>query len=183
MNRAEVLFTYDDYLTLPNDGKRHEILDGDLVMTPAPPAEHQRNLGRLYRVIDDFVRKHGMGEVLLSPVDVVFSMTDVVQPDIVFISKERLHIVTRKNIVAAPDIVVEIITEATEKMDRVTKKELYERYGVEEYWIVDPEKQTIEVYELRGREYSTPYMYRSSDSFKSGLLSDFSFTVNSIFAK
>ena len=183
MNRAAAVFTYDDYLTLSNDGKRHEILDGELVMTPAPSPEHQEILLNLIELLRGFVRAESRGKVFCAPTDVVLSMTDVVQPDIVFVSKERLNIITRKNVVAAPDIVVEIVSEATEKLDRVTKKELYERFGVKEYWIVDPEKQTIEVYELRGREYSTPHMYRASDPFRTTLLSNFSFTVGSIFAK
>jgi len=183
MQRAAVVFTYDDYLTLPNDGRRHEILDGELVMTPVPSTEHQEILLNLIELLRGFVRRESQGKVFCAPTDVVFSMTDVVQPDVVFVSKERLHIITKKNIVAAPDIVIEIVSEATEKMDRVTKKQLYERFGVKEYWLVDSEKQMIEVYELRGREFGPPHIYRASDTFRTALLSNFSFNVGSIFPK
>ncbi len=181
MQRAAVVFTYDDYLTLPNDGKRHEILDGDLIVTPVPSTEHQEILLNIVELLRGFVRAESKGKVLCAPTDVVFSMTDVVQPDIVFVSKERLHIITKKNIVAAPDFVIEIFSVAIEKMDRVAKKHLYVRCGVKEYWLVDPERQVIEVYALRGREFGPPHIYQASDSLRTALLSNFSFTVGPVF--
>src|SRR5690554_2681848 len=119
------LITYDDYRHLPDDGKQYQIIRGELYMTPAPPTVHQRIARNLFLFMDDHVRKHKPGEILFSPVDVVLSMTDVVQPDIVFVAKERLNIIAEKNIVEAPDLVVEILSEHTGKIDRTKKMKLY----------------------------------------------------------
>ncbi len=153
METAKMIVTYDDYLKLPNDGNRYEILEGELVMTPAPETDHQRISRNLEFILHSYATEHSLGEVFFALVDVVFSMTTVVQPDIIFVSTERSHIVTKKNIIAAPDLVVEILSESTEATDRTTKKKLYEQYGVKEYWIVDPVSQTVEQYILSGTSY------------------------------
>lgn len=140
------LVTYDDYRHLPDDGKQYQIIGGELYMTPAPTTLHQRIALRIKVKLFEYVEKKELGEILDAPVDVVLSMTDVVQPDIVFVAKERLNIITKKNIVEAPDLVVEILSEHTESIDRNKKKELYERHGVNEYWMVDPEAKRIEQY-------------------------------------
>ncbi|MBI4546680.1 MAG: Uma2 family endonuclease [Ignavibacteriae bacterium] len=181
MQQTSVVFTYDDYLTLPADGKRYEIIEGELYMTPAPFTDHQRILGRLFRLLDEFVRKNNLGEVFLAPTDVVLSMTSVVQPDILFVSKERSNIITKKNIIAAPDLVIEILSEATEKTDRTAKKAMYEQFGVREYWIVDPEQKLVEVYTLVGNKFSESGVYRGNDKLKSALLRELSLEVNKIF--
>ena len=181
MSQAAVLFTYDDYLVLPENGKRHEIIDGELLMTPAPSPEHQRLLGRLYTVLEAVVRENDLGTVLFAPVDVVLSMTDIVQPDLVFITRERNNIVTKKNVVAAPDLVVEILSESTEKTDRVHKKMLYERYGVREYWIVDPEQRSVEVYNNDANLLKMTSTFKGKDNVRSALIPQLSFPVSSLF--
>jgi Uma2 family endonuclease len=153
METTRMVVTYDDYLKLPNDGNRYEILEGELVMTPAPETDHQRISRNLEFVLHSYATKHSLGEVFDAPMDVVFSMTTVVQPDIVFVSAERSHIITKKNIIAAPDLVIEILSESSETTDRTTKKKLYEQHGVKEYWIVDPISQTVEQYVLSGTTY------------------------------
>ncbi len=145
--------TYDDYLALPNDGKKYEIIEGELIMTPSPISEHQIISRNIVLILGTYVSKNKLGEVLYAPIDVVLSMTDVVQPDIVFISSERTGIITKKNIIAAPDLVIEILSESTETLDRVTKKNLYEHYGVREYWIVNPTAKTIEQYILENKAF------------------------------
>jgi len=183
MHQQAIIFTYDDYLALPNDGKRYEIIEGELYMTPTPQTDHQFILGNLYRILDAYIRKNKLGLVLLAPTDVVLSMTDIVQPDIVYVSKEREHIITKKNIIAAPDLVIEILSEATEKTDRTTKKELYERFGVKEYWIVETERKVIEVYQRKENLYASPVVYGTNDTLHSSLLAGFSILVSSAFEK
>ncbi|HET6528610.1 MAG TPA: Uma2 family endonuclease [Balneolaceae bacterium] len=175
------LVTYDDYRTLPDDGKRYEIIGGELYMTPAPTTYHQRILGNLYMQMRHFTDKSNLGEVLMAPVDIVLSMTDVIQPDLIYIAKSRAHIITRKNIVAAPDLVVEIISESTEAIDQNQKKQLYERYGVKEYWLVYPEKKQVEQFILRDQAFTLQNTYQVPDSLKSNILSGFSVELKNIF--
>ncbi len=143
------LVTYDDYRELPDDGNQYQIIGGELFMTAAPYSSHQLIARNIFRIIDQHVYKNQLGEALFSPIDVVFSMTDVVQPDILFISNERLNIITEKNIVAAPELVVEILSKSTRNIDRNLKKELYARQGVEEYWLADPESASISQFILK----------------------------------
>lgn len=182
LNKEAVIFTYDDYLMLPNDGKRYEIIEGELYMTAAPFSIHQRVSHEVNDVLSSFVREHDLGEVYYAPIDVVLSMTDIVEPDILYIAKERLHIIMKKNIIAAPDLVVEIISESTGKVDRGQKKVLYEKYGVKEYWIVDPDQQNIERFNLKDGKFGQGIISRQGEMFKSDLLKGFSFQVESIFS-
>lgn len=165
MPTAKMVVTYHDYLKLPNDGKRYEILEGELLMTPAPETDHQRISRNLEFILHGYAVEHSLGEVLDAPVDVVLSMTTVVQPDIVFISQSRSHIVTKKNIVEAPDLVIEILSESSETTDRTTKKRIYERYGMKEYWIVDPVTQSVEQYVLSANLLNLQARYGRADSF------------------
>jgi Uma2 family endonuclease len=181
MQQAATIFTYDDYLTLPNDGKRYEIIDGDLLVTPAPSTEHQEILGNLYAILRAAVSAKDIGKIFCAPIDVVLSMTEVVQPDIVGVSRERLQIITKKNIVAAPDLVVEILSEATAKTDRTTKKQVYERHGVREYWIVDPERRTIEVYILKGSSFASAMLAYVDGSVRSEVFPNLPVDVKEVF--
>ena len=139
-------FTYDDYRTAPED-RRYELLDGDLIVAPAPSLKHQRVLLALAGLLDRFVKEAGLGEVLPAPCDVVLSDTDVVQPDLLFISREREHLVRNgDNVQGAPDLVVEILSPATADRDRGYKRALYAKHGVAEYWLVDPVAETITVH-------------------------------------
>jgi len=180
MNPATVVYTYDDYLLLPNDGKRYEIIDGELAVTPAPSTEHQEISLRLEKALLQHIEQHNWGKLYHAPVDVVFSMTDVVQPDIVLVSKDRTHIITKKNIVAAPDVVVEILSETTENTDRTAKKAMYERFGVKEYWIVDPPARTVEVYRLQGNRFDEPRIFGGEEIIVSGVLPGVDVHVNQI---
>jgi len=142
----DIRLTYEDFCLLPNDGKRYEIIDGELFVTPAPLTRHQLVLANLLYYLTDFVKKHGLGRVYPAPYDVVFSQHDVVEPDIVYISNARACIVTEKNVQGAPDLVVEVLSESTSKIDRTTKLKLYGRYGVAEYWVIDPVALSAEIY-------------------------------------
>lgn len=146
MSRAStVKVTYEDYLQLPED-RRYEIIDGELFLTPAPTTYHQRISARLQFLLTRHVMERGVGEILNAPCDLLLSQTDVVQPDIFFVAKERQAIVEEKYVSAAPDLVVEILSESTEKRDRGIKAKLYERTGVHELWIVDPWAKKVEIF-------------------------------------
>lgn len=181
MDTKTKLVTYDDYRKLPDDGNRYEIIGGELLMTPAPSTSHQRISRKLLIGLSNYIEQENIGEVLYAPVDVVLSMTDVVQPDLVFISKEREHIITKKNIVAAPDLIVEIVSEHTETIDRIRKKELYEQYGVKEYWIVYPEEKQIELYTLKNKSFELTGTFAEPDKLTSKVIDGFSIQLTEIF--
>lgn len=138
--------TYEDYVMFPDDGRRHELVGGDHYVTPAPSIVHQRFLGNVYHVLKAYVLKQGQGELFFAPVDVVLSEKDVVQPDLVYVSAARQGIITAANIQGAPDLVMEVISESSRRLDRKVKRHLYSRYGVTEYWLADPELRIFEVY-------------------------------------
>jgi Uma2 family endonuclease len=154
--------TYEDYVTLPDDGKRHEILDGDLVMTPPPLIRHQRVSRNLVRALDAHVREQGLGEILYAPVGVVLAPHTIVEPDIVFVSTARAAIIERHAVVGAPDLLVEILSRATAARDRGAKAKLYARFDVEHYWIVDPVKNTLEAFARVGGAYGPVTKYAGS---------------------
>jgi Uma2 family endonuclease len=148
---VDTRLTYDDFCLLPEDGKRREIIEGELFVTPSPLTAHQRAVVRLTIRLGQFVETHKLGEVFSAPFDVVFSEFDVVEPDLLFISNARAGVLTRKNVQGAPDLVVEVLSESTARVDRSIKLKLYGKFGVEEYWIIDPEGPSAEIYR-RGKE-------------------------------
>jgi Uma2 family endonuclease len=142
-----VKLTYDDYVQFPDDGKRHELIDGEHVVTPTPNRKHQAVSGNLHGLIWSYLQLHSIGRVFSAPFDVILSNFDVVEPDLLFISQQRLaEIETSPWVRGAPNLVVEIGSPATRKRDATVKRQLYERFGVEEYWVVDPELDAIDVY-------------------------------------
>lgn len=139
--------TYDDVLLFPDDGLRHEIIDGEHYVTASPNTRHQVLLGRLHFEIETYLRQHpGIGRVFLSPLDVVLTMWDVVEPDLLFVASDRANILTEKNVQGAPSLVVEIISSSTRKTDEQIKRRLFERGGVDEYWLVDPDFDLVTVF-------------------------------------
>ncbi|HMB54796.1 MAG TPA: Uma2 family endonuclease [Thermoanaerobaculia bacterium] len=138
--------TYEDYLYLPEDGKRHELIDGEHFVTPAPIPKHQLAVVNLVTALHRFVADHSLGRVLTAPIDVVLSDTDVVQPDVLFVAADRLSIIGEKNLQGAPDLVVEVLSDSTRRTDEITKRRLYERFGVGEYWLIDPLLESAKVY-------------------------------------
>ena len=139
--------TYDDYLLFPDDGKRHEIIDGEHYVTPSPNPRHQVLLGRLYFEIEQYLRQHpGTGQVFLSPLDVIFSKWDIVEPDLLFVAANQADILTEDNVQGPPALVIEILSRGTRKRDEHVKRRLFERGGVREYWIVDPKHDRVTVW-------------------------------------
>ena len=143
--------TYDDLLLLPDDGKRHELIDGEHYVTPSPNTRHQRISLRLALIIGSWLETHPVGQLFYAPLDIVFTRFDVVEPDLLYMSNARAsEILTEKHVTGAPEIVVEIASRGTRKRDESIKKRLYERSGVSEYWVVDPEIDVIRVYVRAG---------------------------------
>jgi len=140
--------------------RRYELIEGELYMTPSPVPYHQKVVGNLYLILRDYVNKNELGEVIIAPCDVVLSDYDVVQPALMFISKERGEIIKEKNVSGAPDLVIEVLLEGTVGRDRILKKKLYARFGVREYWIVNPCGREVEVYELGKRGYRLKGIYK-----------------------
>lgn len=172
--------TYADYVALPDDGHRYQLLDGELVMTPSPTAWHQAALRELEFKLLGFIRAHHLGEIFFAPLDVRLDDHNVVQPDLLFISKERAGILQGGRIIGAPDLCVEILSPGTERLDRLRKLELYARFQVPHYWIVDLEARAIEEYVLRKDVYYVRSIARYDDSFHPGAFPGFEFTLNTV---
>ena len=172
--------TYADYAKTSDD-ERYELLDGELVKVPTPLVNHQRVLGNLMLKVASFVWERNLGRVYPRPTDVVLSDTTVVEPDILFVSSQRSHIITRENIQGAPDLVVEIYDPPTAERDRTVKLDLYALHGVKEYWIVDPDAGTITVL-LRGEGgFEVNGIYGEGQSLRSPTLEGFSVAPEEIF--
>ncbi|MGH9395741.1 MAG: Uma2 family endonuclease [Terriglobia bacterium] len=177
---VDTRLTYDDYCLLPNDGKRYEIIDGELFVSPSPATAHQNVVANLLYHLMDFVRKHALGKVYTAPLDVVFSQFDVVEPDLLYISKSRSSILTRANVQGAPDLIVEVVSESTGKIDRTTKLKLYARFGVKEYWIIDPLALTAEVFRAQPEGLELTQQLSSKDSLNSPLLPGFALPLEKL---
>ncbi len=173
-------YTYEDYLKTP-EGERYELIEGELLMTPSPVPRHQRISRELEFEIVRFVKENGLGEVFDAPCDVYLDVENVVQPDILFISKERLSIIGEKNIQGAPDLVIEIISENTAYRDLVQKKKLYARFGVKEYWIVIPGEELVEIYTLKDNSYTLYKSYNKDDTLESPYLKHLKIELKNIF--
>jgi len=149
-----VKLTYDDFLLFPDDGKRHELIDGEHYVTPSPSRKHQAVVWNLAGIIAPYLESHPVGRAFVAPFDVIFSDFDVVEPDVLFISKARLEeVLTTKNVRGAPNLVVEIASRSTRSRDETLKRKLYERFGVEEYWVIEPDDDTIVVYKYGDQGY------------------------------
>ena len=139
--------TYDDFLLFPDDGKRHEIIDGEHYVTPSPNLRHQVLVGRLHFDIESWLRRHSRaGQVFLSPLDVIFTRWDIVEPDLLFVAHDQAEILTEQNVQGPPALVVEILSRGTRKRDESIKLQLFDRGGVREYWLVDPERDRVTVW-------------------------------------
>ena len=180
MQNTELKFTYRDYLLLP-EGDRRELIEGDFHVVPGPSFRHQTVSANIGEILRGFVRKEKLGTVLWAPFEVVLSPESVVQPDILFVSNERREIITEDNVAGAPDLVVEILSPSTAERDRELKLTLYTRYGVREYWIVDPEDSTVQVMGL-GAEGPADVRMFASGSVESSVLPELTIQLEDIFS-
>ncbi|MGH7232819.1 MAG: Uma2 family endonuclease [Nitrospiraceae bacterium] len=153
MNIPTTKLTYQDYLLLPEDGKRYEIIEGDLYMTPAPTTRHQIIVARLSHVLMTYLESHQIGTVLTAPCDVVLSDTDIFQPDLLLVLNEGSARITEKNIQGPPDLIIEILSPGTAARDQELKRKRYEHFAVGEYWLIDPDRNTMEVLRLEEDRY------------------------------
>jgi Uma2 family endonuclease len=151
--KGKIVLTYEDYVLLPNDGKRYEILEGELTVTPAPSTKHQTASVNLLVLLSQYIKERDLGKLFHAPIDLILESTSVLQPDLLFVSKARKNIITERAIEGAPDLVVEILSPTTSRTDRVTKAQIYARHSVPAYWIVDPEREAIEIYVLETDGY------------------------------
>lgn len=182
MNPTATKMTYDEYCLLPEDRNQYELIDGELIVTPSPTRRHQKIVGRLYSRLSVYVESQSLGEVYVAPLDTIFNKYTVLQPDILFVSRERLGEVAKERIEGAPDLVVEVLSPSTVDRDRRRKLAVYSQFGVREYWIVDPEARTIELYQRIGEGLQLTRQFSSGETFESKLLSGFRVEVSSLFA-
>jgi Uma2 family endonuclease len=173
-------FTYDDWLNLPSDCYKYEVIEGELITRETPWTIHQRISGNLLYAFHKYIKENKLGE-LIGPIDVVLSMTNIVQPDLTYISKERSQIIAEKNIVKAPDLVIEIISEDTKIRDQTTKKTLYEKYGVKEYWIVYPDEEEVEQFILQDEAFELKDELEASQKIVSTVIDGFTLPLKKIF--
>lgn len=161
-----VVLTYEDYLSLPNDRYRYEIHDGELIVTSAPGLNHQDVLRNLVFVLLSHIKAQDLGKIYFAPIDVILDDNSIVQPDLVFISKDRYNILTGKGIEGVPDLVVEIISPGTARHDRIAKFQIYSRFGVKWYWMLDPGENTLEEHSLSDGAYSLTARKAHNDTFE-----------------
>ena len=177
---ARIKFTYEDYCNAPED-KRYELHDGDLVVVPSPKEQHQDAVGTLFIAITLFVRERMLGRVYIAPFDILFSNHDVVQPDVIFVSNDRLDIITPDNIQGAPALAIEVLSPSTAHRDRTFKRALYARHGVREFWLVDTDTRTIEVLQLDEEGYQTVGTYSAGQTLTSPTLTGFTLNIDDLF--
>jgi Uma2 family endonuclease len=176
--------TYEDYVLIPEDGRRHEILDGEHYVTASPFIRHQDAAANLYFALSFFNRTHRLGKILLAPTDVILSPHDVVVPDLIFVSNERLGIVGEKNVQGAPDLVVEVLSKGTRQRDESLKLHLYERHEVGEYWMLDPDLRTAKVFRRAGERLrlAASLAAEAADVLSTPLLPGLAVPLREIFA-
>ena len=147
--RTRTRWTYAEFARLPSEGStRYEVIDDELYVTPAPGTRHQRIVTDLVTLLNGFVRAHDLGKLFVSPFDVLFAEGDYVEPDLVFVRRDREGILSDRGVEGAPDLLVEVLSPSTAKRDRGIKLERYRHFGVPEYWIVDAEARTLEIRRL-----------------------------------
>lgn len=172
--------TYNDYINI-DDNNRYEVFHGELRMVPAPSTDHQGISTNLSFLIYKFVKEKGLGEVFHAPIDVVFNDDEVYQPDIIFIKGERRNIIKKNAIHGVPDLVVEILSPSSTFYDTVEKKEVYRKYGVQEYWLAFPDEKGIEVLTLEKQGYLEFCKARKKGMVKSKMLEGLEVDLKEVF--
>lgn len=177
--------TYDDFLLFPDDGQRHELIDGEHYVTPSPNLGHQELSMRLLRALLYYLDAHPGGRLFHAPLDCVFTNFDIVEPDLLFVADDQLHILTEKHVRGAPALVVEILSPGTKRVDTRIKRDLYDRVGVREYWIVDPKARVLIVFR-RAAEGTFPEAAHleaeNGDTLTTPLLPGFTLAMDELFA-
>jgi Uma2 family endonuclease len=174
-------WTYEDYKRLPDDGWRYEVIEGELHVAPAPRPRHQRVVFALSGLLWDYLRHNPLGQAFAAPIDVLLpGLASPVQPDVLFIANDRLDIVKEEFIEGPPDLAIEVLSPSNWLDDRRTKFHLYARAGVREYWIIDLERRTVEVFALRGHSFTLLNRYEPGQTIRSEVLPDFEVAVDEV---
>ena len=177
--------TYDDFLCIPDDGLRHEIIDGVHYVTPSPIPWHQVLIGCLHLALGTFLEAQPhLGHVFLSPLDTVITPWDVVEPDLLVVTGDQSGIVTEPNIQGAPALVIEVLSPSTRRRDLGIKRDLFDRGGVREYWVVDPTDRSLTVYRRAadGALTARPRLMRDEgDVLTTPLLPEFALSLARLF--
>ena len=167
MASATTQLTYGDLSKIPPDRNRYELIEGELLVAPAPNTEHERKTFRLARRLADHVEQHDLGEVFIAPYDVVLDPSTVLEPDILFVSKARRSIIKEGCIEGAPDLVVEVVSPSSRMIDGFVKRDRYAEFGVPEYWLLDPFEPRIEVLRLEAGKYRLFASFGPNDTLDS----------------
>ena len=173
-------YTYEDYAKLP-EGAPYQLIGGELIMTPTPTPYHQIVSRKIVSLLVQHVEKNDLGEVFYSPIDVYLTEEDTFQPDIIFISKERLNIIGETKIESAPDLIIELLSPATAYYDLGRKYEVYGKSGVREYWIVHPERKSIEIYQNEGSQFRLIQTAKETGAINSLVLKDLKINLEKVF--
>jgi len=176
-------WTVDEFMKLEESNLPCELINGEVFMSPAPSFTHQIICGNLYDLLKAFSRKNG-GIVMFSPVDVILDRRNVFQPDLLYVAKENLGIISERGLNAAPDLAVEVLSPSNSFKDRNQKRKLYQKFGVKEYWIIDPGNNTLEIYDFRVEDVDTPILYLVEEGeVVSKLLPGLSFKFQDLFIR
>ena len=179
--RSSTKLTYADYVALPDDDLRHEIIDGEHYVTPSPVTRHQRISRNLLHLIQTHLDTHPIGEIFGAPFDALLSEFDIVVPDVLYVSREHARFLTAENLQGPPDLVIEILSPSTRSRDERLKRNLYERVGVEEYWLVDPLRDVIHVYRRdETQRFAPPMRYARGDVLTTRLLAGLQLLVDNV---
>lgn len=173
--------SYEEFRQLPDDGKRYELIHGEVHLTPAPTTRHQWASHNLDISVSVHVQKEHLGEVWVAPLDVRLSDDTTVQPDLIFISNTRAEIIQENFIAGAPNLVVEILSSSTAAHDRATKLRLYAEAGVPEVWYIDPKAKTVEVLKLQGKKYVVDSVLAGDQILKSDLFPGWELPLEKLF--
>jgi Uma2 family endonuclease len=165
--QGSISFTYDEYCLLPNDGKRYEIIDGELHVSPAPSPLHQTVSRRLQYALMTQLEQPGIALVFNAPCDLLFEHKTVVQPDLIVLRKARMNLVTKRAIEGRPDLLVEILSPSNRDYDQSLKRTAYAKYGVPEYWIADPEAGSVEMLRLQASGHALAQRFDRATTLRS----------------
>lgn len=183
MKAVEIRFNYEDYKLLPDDGKRYEIVEGDLHVSPSPRLRHQVILYRLLLALGAWVDARALGTLVVAPFDTILSAENVVQPDILFVSAARRRKVLKAAAaIGAPDLVIEILSPSNRELDCTLKRRAYARYGVAELWIVDPDANSVELFRLQERPATPRATFSSKDTLATPTFPGLTLPLGPIFA-
>ena len=181
-----VKLTYDDFVLFPDDGKRHELIDGEHYVTASPNTRHQQILARLHLMIGGWLESHRIGQAFFAPYDIVLTNIDIVEPDLMYFSNARAaEVLTDLHARGAPELVVEVGSPGTRKRDETIKRRLYQRQGVSEYWIVDPKLEVVRVFRREGLSFGrvVELTRESGDTLTTPLLPGLQMPLSKIFER